>query len=489
MPDEPEASSGSGTDSLDGATGVFWFDGGPQKRGTLHLAKNGLKVITEGIARQPQSYSFSIGDGAASWALTHSGRPEDAVADNTAVPLLATLDDGRKITVRDARLAAEPPIGTQDILGTKILLGAHAPTRATTFAAARVALPKAVVGRGIFRGSAPLEVALGDVTGELRAGVDDSGWLQLTLDGGFTEMEWERRFWNRCLTLLRLWTNAALREDRIQLALSADGTWADLIRIGSNEPEPFNHRESLLPPHTLTIDTMATALALFDELAPVPDVASRHMVYTVTLELAVLANASCLEGLHRGTPSGRRPFPAIKKPRPIAKAAALAAADVAVQLGVLKHEHAAAAVARLTETFSFFTEPTFAERLEELLPPVEYVAPGLIGQDRGFWISSVKNARNLEAHRLAKTPPQRKANHEQHIDHYYQLAVSTEWVLRISLLLHLGVDPETLHARLLDHRNFLFALANMDISRFAWPGSRLKEFQASRTRGTDPDEA
>jgi len=125
MPDEPEASSGSGTDSLDGATGVFWFDGGPQKRGTLHLAKNGLKVITEGIARQPQSYSFSIGDGAASWALTHSGRPEDAVADNTAVPLLATLDDGRKITVRDARLAAEPPIGTQDILGTKILLGAH----------------------------------------------------------------------------------------------------------------------------------------------------------------------------------------------------------------------------------------------------------------------------------------------------------------------------------------------------------------------------
>ncbi len=158
MPDEPEASSGSGTDSLDGATGVFWFDGGPQKRGTLHLAKNGLKVITEGIARQPQSYSFSIGDGAASWALTHSGRPEDAVADNTAVPLLATLDDGRKIAVRDARLAAEPPIGTQDILGTKILLGAHAPTRATTFAAARVALPKAVVGRGIFRGSAPLEV-------------------------------------------------------------------------------------------------------------------------------------------------------------------------------------------------------------------------------------------------------------------------------------------------------------------------------------------
>ncbi len=140
-------------------------------------------------------------------------------------------------------------------------------------------------------------------------------------------------------------------------------------------------------------------------------------------------------------------------------------------------------MARLTEAFSFFTKPTFVERLEELLPPVEYVAPGLIGQDRDVWISSVKKARNLEAHRFVRTATQLKANHNQRTDDYYQLAVSTEWVLRISLLLHLGVDPELLHARLLDHGKFLFALANMDVSRFAWPGSRLKEFRASRTRG------
>jgi hypothetical protein len=486
MTDESKASDGPGSLSLNGAKGAFWLEGGPQKRGTLHFTTNDLKIITEGIARQPQSYRFHTGDGS-SWSMDFTGTPEDAVADHAPVPLLAMLDDGRKITILDGRLAAEPPLGTQTFQGTKILVGTHAPTWETTFATARVALPKAALWRGIYSGSAAVEVALGDVTGELRATADDdNGWLELTLDQGFTETEWERRFWNRCLTLLRLWTNVTLREERVQLKLDADGAWADLIRVGGKEPESFNHWESLLPPQQLTLDTMAKALVLFDELAPIPDVASKHMVYAVTLELAVLANASCLEGLHRGTPGGFRPFPAITKPRSIAKAAAEAAAAAAVEQGVLVQEDSPATVARLTGTFSFFTDPTFVERLEELLPPVEHVAPGLIGQDRGFWISSVKNARNLEAHRFVRTATQRAANYDQRTDHYYQLAVSTEWVLRISLLLHLGVDAELLHARLLDHQQFLFALANMDISRFAWPGSRLEEFRASRARGAAP---
>lgn len=485
MPDQPEISDARGAPGLDAATGVFWFEGGPRKRGALHLTRSDVKIVTEGVARQPRSYRLQAGDGP-SWRMDYTGAPEDVVADYLPAPLLATLDDGRRITILDGRLAAEPPLVTQTIRGTKILVGAHAPTGLTTFAFARVALPSAAIWRGIFSGSAPVELALGDVIGEMRATVDDNGgWVELMLDETLTETEWERRFWNRCLTLLRLWTNSALCEDRVQLRLSADGAWVDLIHVVAKEPASLNHWESLLPPEELTIDTMAKALVLFDELAPIPDVASEHMVYRVTLELAVLANASCLEGLHRGTPGGTRPFPTIKKPRPIAKAAAQAAAAAAVERGLLERKDSAPAVARLTEAFSFFTEPTFVERLEELLPPVEYVAPGLIGQDRDVWISSVKKARNLEAHRFVRTATQLKSDHNERIDDYYQLAVSTEWVLRISLLLHLGVDPELLHARLLDHGKFLFALANMDISRFAWPGSRLKEFRASRTREAD----
>src|SRR3954468_18941027 len=80
MPDEPEANDVPGAPSLDGAKGIFWFEGGPQKRGTLYFANNDLKVITEGIARQPQSYRFHTGDGHG-WGMDCTDTPEDAVAD------------------------------------------------------------------------------------------------------------------------------------------------------------------------------------------------------------------------------------------------------------------------------------------------------------------------------------------------------------------------------------------------------------------------
>ena len=71
------------------------------------------------------------------------------------------------------------------------------------------------------------------------------------------------------------------------------------------------------------------------------------------------------------------------------------------------------------------------------------------------------------------------AETQERTDDYYQLAVSIEWVLRISVLLHLGVDAELLHARLHDHQKFAFALANMDRCQHPWPGSRIDEFRAS----------
>ena len=132
----------------------------------------------------------------------------------------------------------------------------------------------------------------------------------------------------------------------------------------------------------------------------------------------------------------------------------------------------------MEEALGFHNEPTFAERLRELLPPVQAVAPGLIGQNREAWITAVKRARNFEAHRLVAA--EGRQSYEKRTDEYYQLAVSIEWVLRISLLLHLGVEPDTLHARLHEHQKLAFALANMDRCRYPWPGSRIDEFRESR---------
>ncbi|MGY5894904.1 HEPN domain-containing protein [Blastococcus deserti] len=257
----------------------------------------------------------------------------------------------------------------------------------------------------------------------------------------------------------------------------------EAIYVGERRSERLEPWKSLLRPTELTFGMVAGALPLFDAFAPIPDTATKHMVERVTLELAVLANAACLEGLHRGLYPDAALFQGINKRGPIVKPAAEAAADAAIGLGVVSPEDRKATVDRLKQSFGLFNELTFAERLRVLLPPVEAVAPGLIGQDRDIWIREVKLARNLEAHRFAKdaTKPE---NYEKRTDHYYQLALSTEWVLRISVLLLVGVDPAVLYDRLQEYEKFHFALANMDGCRFSWPGSRLEEFRTSQRPAT-----
>ena len=308
--------------------------------------------------------------------------------------------------------------------------------------------------------------------------------MQLELDSNWTEREWRRRFCDRSLTLLRLWTNVEVRAERIELSPSA-GTWAAVVRLGATEPSSFSAIDALLPPDHVTCRTIADALEVFERIAPVPDIAIRHLLYEVNVEQAVLVISSGLEGLHRACHEASKPFPRIsnKNAGVVAAAAANAALNKAVDEGWVAAVERQESLERLEESFRYFNQLTFAERLDQLLQDVEVVAPGLIGRDRNLWISEVVAARNVEAHRL----PRKGESYEKRLDDYYQLAVSAEWVLRISLLLHLGVEPDRLRRRLYEHRRFEFALANMDRCSFRWPGSRLDEFRSSEAEKAPPE--
>jgi hypothetical protein len=206
----------------------------------------------------------------------------------------------------------------------------------------------------------------------------------------------------------------------------------------------------------------------------------------MTIESALLVNASSLEGLHDRLYEKSKPFPGVsnRKTEKIALKAAEAAAAEALELGAIDSDMNDAFVDHLKDSFKFFNKKTFEQRLEELLPKVEHAAPGLIGNDPATWIRSVIEARNLEAHRFPKDFP----NYQERTDHYYQLAMSTGWVLKISLLLELGISPEMLRDRLKEHQKFLYALANMDSCRFSWPGSRFDTFKDSKAIKPTPDD-
>ena len=182
-------------------------------------------------------------------------------------------------------------------------------------------------------------------------------------------MNGRRRFIVRCITLLQLWTHRDLREDQAELQTTT-GDWAEYVILRTKHSESFTPYDSLLPPANVTLATLAESLALFDKLAPVPDIAVRSLVGQVTLELAVLANASCLEGLHRRCHDESRPFPGIrhKKVAVVSTAAAEAAVDRAIELGAIAPDDREESVARMEETLGFHNEPSFAERLRELLP-------------------------------------------------------------------------------------------------------------------------
>jgi hypothetical protein len=186
----------------------------------------------------------------------------------------------------------------------------------------------------------------------------------------------------------------------------------------------------------------------------------------------VLGYASALEGLHRRCFEKSKPFPRLSNSQAgkVAAAAAKAAGEEAVKYG-----EDSAAVERFKDAFRHFNELTFADRIRELVQPVTAVAPGLLGAELDAWIGWLKQARNGEAHQLVKSA---EDDYEEEIDQLYQLAVSGEWALRLCVLMQLGVDAELLRQGLRRHQRFHYALANMDRSRFAWPGSRLDEFRS-----------
>lgn len=407
------------------------------------------------------------------------GNPKDIVSDYSANLIFGHLVDGTAITLLDARVDDDfNTFHKQSFKATEALVGAHAFPYDTSFQVARVSVPDARYWPSLFSADG-VELSMGEFIGHLKATFDEGvGWLELSTAGGngLSIRELDRRFWNRFLTLLKLWTDTSIKDEkRVQLQATPGDTWAELIRFSTEtQGAHFHPHKSLLSSESLHLGRTAEALSMFDKLAPIPDIAVKNTVYSMSIESALLVNASSLEGLHHRRYEKSKPFPAISnsKTEKIALKAARAAAIEALELKAIEFESNDLFVKHATEKFKFFNTKTFEQRLEELLPNIEEAAPGLIGNDSASWIRSVVEARNLEAHRFPKNFP----NYQERTDHYYQLAMSTGWVLKIGLLLELGILPSLLHTRLKQHQKFLYALANMDSCRFSWPGSRFDTF-------------
>ncbi|WP_374203631.1 HEPN domain-containing protein, partial [Streptomyces geysiriensis] len=88
-------------------------------------------------------------------------------------------------------------------------------------------------------------------------------------------------------------------------------------------------------------------------------------------------------------------------------------------------------------------DPTYHERLVQLLDDVEEIAPGIVG-DRGQWLHQVKSARNGFAHQL---PTAGKGD----IESLHALSQSLRWVLTFRLLRLTGMNERIISRRIREY--------------------------------------
>lgn len=428
---------------------------------TLEVAGGQFALRPETWIERPQQITIRHSD-AMNISLDVGDRP-GVVADFKPRPLWGE-ENGEPFTVLDARMSVEEGWGLpQQVYRANVILrGAHIESEESPAEALRVAF--SLSGAGWSDGDpARLEEGRGRISPWNSGHGPGLTWEPVT---PHTVYGLRQRISPIPLALLRLWTGEPIGVRALEVRIEGVG-WCQLE---SPESPPKVSAGSLLSPTQLDRGIIAHWFGLASKISPVPFSAIQDRVSQQPDALVV---ATALEGLHRRLHPDSQRFQLSKKQRDQARRAAVGAAVSALQGDVDE------AVVRevYNEKLGYVQEPSYADRLRELLAGVEATAPGLMGPSWSGWVKDMKSIRNTQSHGLTKDDDFGEAE----ISRYYVLASSGRWVLKIRLLLEL-VDRDTLRSALWRSDRFMFALANIDREHY-WPGFSAHDHFSAAARG------
>lgn len=372
------------------------------------------------------------------------GNRRGVVADFKPRPLWGESDDG-PFTILDARMSTEITwrfLPTQVYEAGSILRGAHIDGEESPAEAIRVAFT--IRGTGWADGD-PVQTRQGRIS---PWGSDDHGpGLMWEPNDPHAVHVLRQSFPPILQALLQLWTEGQVDVRAAQVRIRGAG-WCP---IESPESPTKSPPRSLLPLAELNMGIVATWINLAGNLGPIPFLAIGDRA---PLQPEAQLIATALESLHRRLRPERRRFQASENQRNKARRAAVTAA-----LEVLKDtvEGPEVISKAYREALGHVQDPSYADRLTELLPQVQAAAPGLLGPSLSAWIKDMGEVRNTQSHGLQRDDELG----EPGISRYYVLGASGRWALKILLLLQL-VHPDALRSALWDSDRFMYALANMD---------------------------
>lgn len=386
------------------------------------------------------------------------GSRRGVVADFKPRPLWGEVE-GEPFTVLDARMSTVigwKLLPAQVYEAGSILWGAHVDAEEASAEAIRVSF--SIRGAG-WAGCDPMQTEQGRIS---PWSSERGSGLTWEPKGNHTIYSLRQGFPPIPRALLQLWTEEEVEVQAIQVRLPVAG-WCAVESPGvSIKKSP----RSWLPLNKLDMGLVARWIELAAELGPIPFIALGDKA---PLQPEAQLIATALEGLHRRLHPERRRFQATKNQCKKARQAAVAAA-AEVFKGVVEEDVVSKAY---REALGHVQDLSYAERLEELLPPVEVTAPGLLGPSRSAWIKDMGEARNTQSHGLDRDDELDDAG----ISRYYVLASSGRWALKILLLRQL-VSLDVLRSSLWDSDRFMYALANIDREHFWSNFSAYEHFTA-----------
>lgn len=432
--------------------GWFWSaSGGPHVRGefVVETGRDAEARLDGAVVDDPRK---TVEHTATTTSVTVSGDPTKIVAAFAPVDLHGQLDSGEPVSLLSAQ---DHGLITPHYLVRVALFGVHV-SGDQLYSAVRFRVDAPYWTAHLAVGEAQPVPDDGSV---LRAvvpeeGTDNGTWLVYESALPRSRRELESRVVAGCLALGRLALDRPLAVRTIEVRIDQDGEWLPLHSKAYSAPVSGSG-ESLLPREELTVERFASWTALNDRLSGLASA-----VYELgdgTVQAQVLVGTSLVEGLHRRLPYEQSQFPAASRGAcaRVKKAARNAAGERAETEKAMDPDLVRTAVMNAVihvEDVGYRTRAQdITDEVTTAVPELTESVPDLAGK--------LTVARNDIAHHLMLNDG--KEPLAGRIDRWAVISWVTPWLLRLLLLLHAGIEPDTLHEACLQSDRFGLVRANV----------------------------
>lgn len=269
-------------------------------------------------------------------------------------------------------------------------------------------------------------------------------------------LELESRVLAGCLTLARLVLDLPVTLRTTEIRISPDGEWLPLHSKRLSAPAS-GIGQSLLPREQLTVERFADWIALNDTLDGLASAVYGLDEGSGTVQSQVLIGTSLVEGLHRRLPYEQSQFPEASNSarEHVKKAARRAAAERAMTVQKMDSDLVHTAV---KDAIGHFEDVGYRARAQDIINDITGAVPELTESIPDL-AGKLMTARNELAHHLVLSGE--KEPFGDRINRWVAISYVTPWLLRLLLLLHVGIEPDSLRTACLDSDKFGFLRANL----------------------------